>query len=71
MYARAMLAPPPFREASPLVALDGHDELFVVQRKELAELFGFEARNKYAIEAAGTPIAYAADASGRRPHARR
>ncbi len=61
MYARAMLAPPPFREAAPLVALDVHDELFVVQRKELAELLGFEARNKYAIEAAGTPLAYAAE----------
>jgi hypothetical protein len=50
-----------FRSAAPLVPLDRHEELFVVQKKELAELFGFETRNKYAIEAGGTPLAYAAE----------
>jgi uncharacterized protein YxjI len=33
----------------------------VVQKRELAELFGFESRNKYVIEAGGAPIAYAAE----------
>lgn len=36
-------------------------ELHVVQRKELAELFGFETRNKYSIEAEGVPVAFAAE----------
>lgn len=33
----------------------------VVQRRELAELFGFETRNKYAIEANGVQIGFAAE----------
>jgi uncharacterized protein YxjI len=36
-------------------------EIVVVQRKELVELFGFETRNKYSIEANGVPFAYAAE----------
>ena|SRR5688572_5861356 len=44
-----------------LVPLDRYEELFVVQKKELAELFGFETRNKYAIESGGAPVAYAAE----------
>jgi uncharacterized protein YxjI len=36
-------------------------EIMVVQRKELAELFGFETRNKYAIEVNGMPFAFAAE----------
>jgi uncharacterized protein YxjI len=41
--------------------LERHAELMVVQKRELAELFGFESRNKYVIEAGGAPIAYAAE----------
>jgi uncharacterized protein YxjI len=44
-----------------LLSLEGADELMVIQRKEIAELFGFETRNKYAIEAFGTPLAFAAE----------
>jgi hypothetical protein len=47
--------------ASALVPLERHEELIVVQKKELAELFGFESRNKYVIEAGGAPIAFAAE----------
>ncbi|HVY30902.1 MAG TPA: phospholipid scramblase-related protein [Polyangiaceae bacterium] len=36
-------------------------ELMVVQRRELAELFGIETRNKYSIEAGGAPFAFAAE----------
>ncbi|MFZ5893804.1 MAG: phospholipid scramblase-related protein [Myxococcota bacterium] len=36
-------------------------EIMVVQRRELAELFGFETRNKYALEVNGTPIGFAAE----------
>jgi uncharacterized protein YxjI len=36
-------------------------EVTIVQRRELAELFGFETRNKYAIEADGVQIGYAAE----------
>ena len=36
-------------------------EIVVVQRKELVELFGFETRNKYSIEADGVAFAYAAE----------
>jgi hypothetical protein len=36
-------------------------EIVIVQKKELAELFGFETRTKYSIEANGTPFAYAAE----------
>lgn len=44
-----------------LAVLSRSVELQVVQRKELAELFGFETRNKYAIEADGVPVAFAAE----------
>jgi len=37
------------------------NEIIVVQRKELIELFGFESRNKYSIEANGVPFAFAAE----------
>jgi len=36
-------------------------ELMIVQKRELAELFGFETRNKYSIEANGAPFAFAAE----------
>ncbi|HET7545108.1 MAG TPA: phospholipid scramblase-related protein [Polyangiaceae bacterium] len=36
-------------------------ELMIVQRRELAELFGIETRNKYAIEVNGAPVAFAAE----------
>lgn len=43
-------------------ALDAAPGLAVVQRKELAELFGFETRNKYEIRtAAGEPLGFAAE----------
>lgn len=44
-----------------MLSLDRHDEVFVAQRKELAEMFGFESRNKYAIEAGSEAIGYAAE----------
>jgi uncharacterized protein YxjI len=37
------------------------NEVMIRQRKELAELLGFETRNKYAIEAAGTEVGFAAE----------
>ncbi|MBX3264036.1 MAG: hypothetical protein KIS78_11065 [Labilithrix sp.] len=37
------------------------EELYVVQRKELAELFGYESRNKYEIRVGGQPWLYAAE----------
>jgi len=33
----------------------------IVQKRELAELFGFETRNKYSIEVNGAPFAFAAE----------
>jgi len=44
-----------------LSIIEGASELVVVQRKELVELFGFETRNKYAIESNGVPLAFAAE----------
>lgn len=44
-----------------LETLHTADEVHVVQKKELAELFGFETRNKYAIEVNGVALAYAAE----------
>ena len=42
---------PAFRAVTnALSIIEGANELMVVQRKELVELFGFETRNKYAIE---------------------
>jgi len=37
------------------------NEIMIVQRRELAELFGFETRNKYAIEANGIQVGFAAE----------
>jgi uncharacterized protein YxjI len=36
-------------------------ELMIVQKRELAELFGFETRNKYSIEVNGASFAFAAE----------
>lgn len=36
-------------------------ELMIVQKRELAELIGFETRNKYSIEVNGAPFAFAAE----------
>jgi uncharacterized protein YxjI len=36
-------------------------ELMIVQKRELAELFGIETRNKYSIEANGAPFGFAAE----------
>lgn len=44
-----------------LPVLASSTSLEIVQRKELAELFGFESRNKYVIHAGGTPVGYAAE----------
>lgn len=44
-----------------LAAVQRTNEVMVVQRRELAELFGFETRNKYAIEADGRQIGFAAE----------
>jgi hypothetical protein len=41
--------------------LPAYERNHVVQRKELAELFGFETRSKYAIEADCVPFAFAAE----------
>lgn len=41
---------------------DAHNELFIMQRRELAELFGFETRNKYALlDAQGGEVGFAAE----------
>jgi uncharacterized protein YxjI len=44
-----------------LAVVQQSSELMVVQRRELAELFGFETRNKYSIEANGVQLAFAAE----------
>jgi uncharacterized protein YxjI len=44
-----------------LVSIEQASELFVVQRRELAELFGFETRNKYSIELGDAQLAFAAE----------
>jgi uncharacterized protein YxjI len=42
--------------------LTGHSQVFVTQRFEMGELFGFETRNRYRIaDAGGNPIGYAAE----------
>lgn len=47
---------------SNLVFVERSNELWVVQRRELAELVGFESRNKYAIhDATGAQVAFAAE----------
>ena len=37
------------------------DSFMIVQKRELAELFGIETRNKYSIEVNGAPFAFAAE----------
>ncbi len=45
-----------------VVTLAHHRRLMVRQRRELAELFGFETRNRYeVVSEAGAPVAYAAE----------
>jgi hypothetical protein len=44
-----------------LAVVQRSSEILLVQRRELAELFGFETRNKYAIEANGAQIGFAAE----------
>jgi uncharacterized protein YxjI len=41
--------------------LQRSSEVVIVQKREIAELFGFETRNKYSIEADGVPFAFAAE----------
>ena len=42
--------------------LDAQGEVYVVQRKELAELFGVETRNKYELlDGTGAPLGFAAE----------
>lgn len=44
--------------------LESNKKILIFQRKELAELFGFETRNKYSIELeSGQQIAFAAERS--------
>lgn len=44
-----------------LAIVQQSSELMIVQRRELAELFGIETRNKYSIEAGGAQFAFAAE----------
>lgn len=44
-----------------LAPISNVEELHVVQRKELAELFGYESRNKYEIRLGGQPWLYAVE----------
>ena len=44
-----------------LAVVQQSSEITIVQRRELAELFGIETRNKYSIEANGAPFAFAAE----------
>lgn len=44
-----------------LAIVQQSSELMIVQRRELAELFGFETRNKYSIEVNGAPLGFAAE----------
>lgn len=44
-----------------LSVVERSSELMIVQRRELAELFGIETRNKYSIEVNGAPFAFAAE----------
>ena len=44
-----------------LALIQSTTEIMVVQKKELVELFGFETRNKYSIEAHDMPFAFAAE----------
>lgn len=44
-----------------LAPISNVEELYVVQRKELGELFGYESRNKYEILLGGQPWLYAVE----------
>jgi len=44
-----------------LAVLQQSSELMIVQKREIAELFGLETRNKYAIEVNGAPLGFAAE----------
>ena len=44
-----------------LALIQNTTEIMVVQKKEIAELFGFETRNKYSIEINDMPFAFAAE----------
>lgn len=44
-----------------LAAIQRASEIHVVQKKELAEFFGFEARNKYSIQIDGAELLFAAE----------
>ncbi len=44
-----------------LAIVQQSSEIMIVQRRELAELFGIETRNKYSIEVNGAPFAFAAE----------
>jgi uncharacterized protein YxjI len=44
-----------------LAIVQQSSEIMIVQKRELAELFGFETRNKYSIEVNGAPFAFAAE----------
>ena len=44
-----------------LAAIQRASQLHVVQKKELAELLGFESRNKYSIEVDGSQLLFAAE----------
>lgn len=44
-----------------LAIMQQSSELMIVQRRELAELFGFETRNKYSIEVNGAQFGFAAE----------
>ncbi len=47
---------------SEMLSIVAHSsELVIVQKRELAELFGIETRNKYSIEVNGAPFAFAAE----------
>ncbi len=44
-----------------LAIVQQSSELMIVQKREIAELFGIETRNKYSIESNGAPFAFAAE----------
>jgi hypothetical protein len=44
-----------------LAIVQQSNEIMIVQKRELAELFGLETRNKYSIEVNGAPFAFAAE----------
>ena len=44
-----------------LAIMQQSSEIMIVQKRELAELFGIETRNKYSIEVNGAPFAFAAE----------